>query len=59
MTDVRNPHVHHIAELSDDEIFAAHESGKLSIRTARPLKTQRDLSLCYTPGVARVCTAIA
>ena len=59
MTDVRNPHVHHIAELSDDEIFAAHESGKLSVRTARPLKTQRDLSLCYTPGVARVCTAIA
>ncbi|MDO5512442.1 NADP-dependent malic enzyme [Corynebacterium sp.] len=59
MTDVRNPHVHHITELSDDEIFAAHESGKLSIRTARPLKTQRDLSLCYTPGVARVCTAIA
>ena len=59
MSPVRNPHVHHIAELSDDEIFAAHESGKLSIRTARPLQTQRDLSLCYTPGVARVCTAIA
>lgn len=59
MTDVRNPHVHHIAELTDDEIFAAHERGKLSVRSARPLKTQRDLSLCYTPGVARVCTAIA
>src|SRR5699024_680727 len=59
MTDVRNPHVHHSADLCDDEIFAAHESGKLSIRTARPRKTQRDLSICYTPAVARVCTAIA
>ncbi|WIM69149.1 NAD(P)-dependent malic enzyme [Corynebacterium suedekumii] len=59
MTDLRNPHVHHITELSDDEIFAAHEGGKLTIRTARPLKTQRDLSISYTPGVARVCTAIA
>ena len=59
MTDLRNPHAHHITELSDDEIFAAHEGGKLTIRTARPLKTQRDLSISYTPGVARVCTAIA
>lgn len=59
MTDPRSPHAHHISELSHDEIFAAHEGGKLSIHTARPLKTQRDLSISYTPGVAEVCTAIS
>lgn len=45
--------------LTDEEIFAAHEGGKLSIASARPLETMRDLSLAYTPGVATVCQAIA
>jgi malate dehydrogenase (oxaloacetate-decarboxylating) len=45
--------------LTDDEIFAAHEGGKLSVQTTAPLQTARALSIAYTPGVARVCTAIA
>lgn len=45
--------------LSDKEIFAAHEGGKLSISSTRPLETMHDLSLAYTPGVATVCEAIA
>ncbi|GAA1533728.1 MULTISPECIES: NAD(P)-dependent malic enzyme [Brevibacterium] len=44
--------------ITDDEIFAGHEGGKLSAELTRPLETQRDLSIAYTPGVAKVCTAI-
>ncbi|MDY6050302.1 MAG: NADP-dependent malic enzyme [Corynebacterium sp.] len=46
-------------ELTDTEIFAAHEGGKMSTRSLRPLLNQRDLSVAYTPGVARVSSAIA
>lgn len=42
----------------DEEIFAAHEGGKLSAELTHSLETQRDLSIAYTPGVAKVCTAI-
>lgn len=45
--------------LTREEIFAAHEGGKLSISSTRPLEDMRDLSLAYTPGVATVCEAIA
>lgn len=45
--------------LADEEIFAAHEGGKLSVQTTASLQTARALSIAYTPGVARVCTAIA
>lgn len=44
--------------ITDEEIFAAHEGGKLSAELTSPLATQRDLSIAYTPGVAKVCTAI-
>jgi malate dehydrogenase (oxaloacetate-decarboxylating) len=44
--------------ITDEEIFAAHEGGKLSAELTSPLQTQRDLSIAYTPGVAKVCTAI-
>ncbi|HCG54698.1 MULTISPECIES: NADP-dependent malic enzyme [Brevibacterium] len=44
--------------ITDEEIFSAHEGGKLSAELTRPLETQRDLSIAYTPGVAKVCTAI-
>jgi malate dehydrogenase (oxaloacetate-decarboxylating) len=33
--------------------------GKLEVVSSVPVKTREDLSLAYTPGVARVCTAIA
>ncbi|MCA9523017.1 MAG: NADP-dependent malic enzyme [Myxococcales bacterium] len=35
-----------------------HLGGKLSIASRVPLKTRADLSMAYTPGVARVCNAI-
>jgi malate dehydrogenase (oxaloacetate-decarboxylating) len=45
--------------ITDEEIFAAHEGGKLSVAVERPLATKRDLSIAYTPGVAQVSRAIA
>jgi malate dehydrogenase (oxaloacetate-decarboxylating) len=45
--------------ISDDEIFEAHVSGKLSVELKAPLDTQRALSIAYTPGVAQVSRAIA
>ncbi|WP_258347408.1 NAD(P)-dependent malic enzyme [Saccharopolyspora gregorii] len=47
------------AELTDDEIFHAHESGKLGVDVTAPLDSARDLSIAYTPGVAKVSRAIA
>ncbi|MDU0478126.1 NADP-dependent malic enzyme [Staphylococcus chromogenes] len=44
--------------LSDQQIFDAHRGGKLTTVSRRPLETTLDLSLAYTPGVARVCEAI-
>jgi len=45
-------------ELTKEEIFEAHENGKLNIELKNPLDTQKDLSICYTPGVAKVCEEI-
>ena len=45
--------------IEDNEIFAAHEGGKLSVELKSPLDTQRALSIAYTPGVAQVSRAIA
>jgi malate dehydrogenase (oxaloacetate-decarboxylating) len=42
-----------------DPVFALHEGGKLEVRGTAPLRDAADLSLAYTPGVARVCQAIA
>ncbi len=42
-----------------DRVFLAHLGGKLGIQSRVPLKTRDDLSIAYTPGVARVCRAIA
>ncbi|WP_053719553.1 NAD(P)-dependent malic enzyme [Saccharothrix sp. NRRL B-16348] len=46
-------------ELSDEEIFRAHEGGKLAIGATASLADPRALSIAYTPGVARVSRAIA
>jgi malate dehydrogenase (oxaloacetate-decarboxylating)(NADP+) len=52
-------------KLTDTDLQAAldyHEfptPGKISIAASKPLVTQRDLALAYTPGVAGVCEAIA
>jgi malate dehydrogenase (oxaloacetate-decarboxylating)(NADP+) len=48
--------------LRDDDIFEYHERprpGKLEVVTSKPCLTQRDLSMAYTPGVARPCLEIA
>lgn len=42
-----------------DRTFMLHRGGKIEIRSKTPLKTRDDLSMVYTPGVARVCRAIA
>jgi malate dehydrogenase (oxaloacetate-decarboxylating) len=42
-----------------DPVFALHEGGKLQVRSTAPLRDADDLSMAYTPGVARVCLAIA
>ncbi|MCU1595837.1 MAG: NAD-dependent malic enzyme, partial [Frankiales bacterium] len=41
-----------------DPIFALHRGGKIDVRLSVPLDNRDDLSMAYTPGVARVCTAI-
>ena len=47
------------APIDDQEIFASHRGGKLSIASTVPLESKRDLSIAYTPGVAQVSRAIA
>jgi malate dehydrogenase (oxaloacetate-decarboxylating) len=42
-----------------DRTFLLHLGGKLEVRPRSPLKTRDDLSMAYTPGVARVSRAIA
>lgn len=41
-----------------DRVFGAHRGGKLGIEVLLPLETVNDLRIAYTPGVARVSTAI-
>ncbi len=48
--------------IRDEDVFEYHEKprpGKLEVVTSKPCFTQRDLSLAYTPGVARASLAIA
>ncbi|MNO71494.1 NAD-dependent malic enzyme [compost metagenome] len=42
-----------------DRTFLAHIGGKIEVTPKMPIKNREDLSLVYTPGVARVCMAIA
>jgi malate dehydrogenase (oxaloacetate-decarboxylating) len=42
-----------------DPIFVAHEGGKLALQATKPLRDRADLAILYTPGVAKVCLAIA
>ncbi|RMH77929.1 MAG: NAD-dependent malic enzyme [Actinomyces sp.] len=41
-----------------DRTFALHEGGKIEVLGRCPVGDADDLSMAYTPGVARVCTAI-
>jgi malate dehydrogenase (oxaloacetate-decarboxylating) len=42
-----------------DRTFLFHLGGKIEVRSKTPVRTRDDLSMAYTPGVARVCRAIA
>ncbi|MEV7635150.1 malic enzyme-like NAD(P)-binding protein [Pseudarthrobacter enclensis] len=55
LTDIDNSAA---TPLTEDEIFSAHQGGKLSVSTTAPLSNKRDLSIAYTPGVAEVSRAI-
>jgi malate dehydrogenase (oxaloacetate-decarboxylating) len=41
-----------------DRTFEMHQGGKIEIKASVPVKTRDDLSMAYTPGVARICSAI-
>jgi malate dehydrogenase (oxaloacetate-decarboxylating) len=42
-----------------DRTFNLHRGGKISIVSRIPLKSVSDLAMAYTPGVGRICKAIA
>ena len=44
---------------SFDPAFALHRGGKMAVQATVPVRDKDDLSLAYTPGVAKVCSAIA
>ncbi|MEO7351683.1 MAG: NADP-dependent malic enzyme [Marmoricola sp.] len=52
MPDLENPY-------ANDPVFALHVGGKMEIASRVALDGPEELSMAYTPGVARVCQAIA
>ena len=42
-----------------DRTFLMHLGGKIEVRSKMHIRTRDDLSMAYTPGVGRVCRAIA
>lgn len=52
-----SPHI--TVKKVSDRTFLLHLGGKLEVHSKVPLKTRDDLSRAYTPGVARICLAIA
>ena len=48
-----------VVDRNVDPVFALHVGGKITVTPTAPLRGTDDLSLAYTPGVARVCQAIA
>ena len=42
-----------------DKVFEVHRGGKISTKVNYKVETDQDLALVYTPGVAKVCEAIA
>ena len=43
----------------EDRTFAIHKGGKISVESKLRLHSQSDLAMAYTPGVGRICRAIA
>jgi malate dehydrogenase (oxaloacetate-decarboxylating) len=54
LKDIDGVEVVHVS----DRVFLMHIGGKIEVTSKSPLKTRADLSMAYTPGVARVCEAI-
>lgn len=54
LRDIDGVEVIHVS----DRTFLMHLGGKIEMVSKAPLKTRSDLSMAYTPGVARVCHAI-
>jgi malate dehydrogenase (oxaloacetate-decarboxylating) len=54
---VRDPEGARVDSVSD-RTFLMHEGGKIGVTSKLPLKTRDDLSIAYTPGVARVSMAL-
>jgi malate dehydrogenase (oxaloacetate-decarboxylating) len=48
-----------LVDFVSDRTFLLHVGGKIEVRPQVPVRNRDDLSMAYTPGVARVCTAIA
>ncbi len=46
-------------QITKEEVFAFHEGGKVGVKLSKPLATQKDLCLAYTPGVAQAVKEIA
>jgi malate dehydrogenase (oxaloacetate-decarboxylating) len=42
-----------------DRTFDLHRGGKITVQSRIPLTAQSDLAMAYTPGVGRICRAIA
>jgi len=55
---MRDVHGVEIGKVSD-RTFLVHLGGKLEVVSKVPIRNRDDLSMIYTPGVARVCLAIA
>jgi malate dehydrogenase (oxaloacetate-decarboxylating) len=55
---IRGLEGYHVRNVSD-RTFLLHLGGKLSVESKVPLRHRDDLSRAYTPGVARICMAIA
>ena len=47
----------HVVSVSD-EVFRRHKGGKITMQSKSPINTRNDMSIAYTPGVARVSTEI-
>src|SRR5215510_2484696 len=45
--------------LEEDPVFKLHRGGKMAVQSTVALSSREDLALAYTPGVAKVCEAIA
>src|SRR5918999_1747267 len=58
ITAVQSVRAAKLVEITD-RTFEVHRGGKIHTGLNIPVKTRDDLSMAYTPGVARVCTAIA